>query len=107
MGNEITLTADNFKSEVLQADMPVVVDFWAEWCMPCRMVAPVLEDLSQKYDGKIRVGKLNIDHHNDLAIKYNITSIPALIVFKHGKVHKQHIGAASKNTLEGMITASL
>ena len=107
MSNEVTLTADNFESEVLKSDIPVIVDFWAEWCMPCRMVAPVLEELSREYAGKIKVGKLNVDNYSEIGSKYNITSIPALIVFKNGKIFKQHLGAAPKSTIEGFITAAL
>ena len=107
MGNEVVLGADNFESEVLKSDIPVLVDFWAEWCMPCRMVAPVLEELSKEYAGKIKVGKLNVDQHNDIGAKYSVTSIPALIVFKDGKVFRQHVGAAPKATLEKFISEAL
>jgi thioredoxin 1 len=107
MSNQVTVTVDNFESEVLKSDIPVVVDFWAEWCMPCRMIAPVLDELSQTYAGKIKVAKLNVDDHGEIGTKYNIISIPTLLVFKDGQMVKQHVGAAPKATLEELITSVL
>lgn len=107
MGNEITFTTDNFDSEVLKADLPVLIDFWATWCMPCRMVAPIVAELSESYAGKVKVGKLDVDAHSKIASKYGITSIPAIIIFKKGKVIKRHIGVASKKVLEGFIAEVL
>ncbi len=107
MDNEMELSETNFHSEVLKSKIPVLVDFWAEWCMPCRMVSPVIDALAIKYGEKIKVRKLNVDEHNKLAVKYGITSIPALIIFKKGKIFKRHIGVASKKVLDSFITESL
>ena len=97
---QVEITTDNFESEVLESDVPVVVDFWAEWCMPCKMIAPVLEELADEYDGKVKVGKLNVDEQADLAAQYNIISIPTLLLFKDGEVAEQHVGAAPRDKLE-------
>jgi thioredoxin 1 len=97
---QVEITTENFESEVLQSEVPVIVDFWAEWCMPCKMIAPVLEELAVEYDGKVTVGKLNVDEQADLAAQYNIISIPTLLVFKNGEVAEQHVGAAPKPKLE-------
>ncbi|MFP4383852.1 MAG: thioredoxin [Spirochaetia bacterium] len=102
MAKEVTLTEGNFEQEVMNADMPVLVDFWAEWCMPCKMVAPVLEEIADEYAGKLKVGKLNVDSEGDIAMKYNVVSIPTILLFKDGKVVNQHIGAAPKNALENL-----
>lgn len=98
---QVEITTENFESEVLQSDVPVVVDFWAEWCMPCKMIAPALEELADEYDGKVKVGKLNVDEQADLAAQYNIISIPTLLLFKNGEVAEQHVGAAPRDKLEG------
>ena len=89
------ITSENFEKEVLNSDVPVLVDFWASWCNPCKMMGPVAKEL----DGKIKVFKLNVDDERDLAIKYNIMSIPAFLLFKNGKVEKQTIGMQSKEEL--------
>lgn len=102
MPNEVTIRSENFDAEVIQSDVPVLIDFWAEWCMPCKMIAPALAELADKYSGKMKLGKLNVDEESDLAAKYNIISIPTLLVFKGGEVVKQHVGAAPKPTLEGL-----
>lgn len=107
MSDQVTLTTENFEDEVLKSDIPVVVDFWAEWCMPCRMIAPVLEDLSKEYSGKIKVGKLNVDDHGEVGAKYNIISIPTLLVFKDGQLIKQHVGAAPKATIQELISSAM
>ncbi len=99
---EITVTEENFESDVLNAKLPVLVDFWAEWCMPCKMIAPVLENLAEKYEGKVTIGRLNVDDYGDLAMKYNITGIPALLLFKDGLVVNQHVGAAPAPTIEAL-----
>lgn len=104
MNNEVTLTTENFESEVLKSDIPVIVDFWAEWCMPCRMIAPVLEELSQQYDGKVKIGKLNVDEQGEIGTEYNIISIPTLLFFKDGQMVKQHVGAAPKAALEQLVS---
>ena len=102
MSSEVILTTDNFQKEVLESSTPVLVDFWADWCMPCKMIAPVLEELAEEYDGKIRIGKLNVDEHSDIAGEYNVLSIPTLLLFKDGKVAKQHVGAAPRPALEAI-----
>ena len=101
--NILTLTNGNFESEVKKPGAPILVDFWAEWCGPCRMVAPVLEKLAEEYDGKVRVGKVNVDDESSLAGRYGIQSIPTLLLFKNGKVVEQCIGATSRDVLVKMI----
>ena len=99
----VTLTSTNFESEVKRPGAPILVDFWAEWCGPCRMVAPVLEDLAEKYAGKVRVGKVNVDDESTLAGRYGIQSIPTLLLFKDGKVVDQYIGATTRDVLVKML----
>jgi len=97
MENEILhFTDQNFEAEVLKSDIPVLVDFWAEWCMPCRFVAPTVEALATEYKGKIKVGKLNVDENRLTASNYGITGIPTLLVYKGGRVVDSIVGAASK-----------
>ena len=98
----VTVDSANFDQEVLNSDVPVLVDFWAEWCMPCKMIAPVLEELEVDYGQKLKIAKLNVDENNELASQYNIVSIPCLLVFKGGEVVNQHVGAGPKETLEGV-----
>ena len=100
---EITLTSDNFKTEVLESDVPVIIDFWADWCMPCKMISPILEEMSETYAGKLKVGKINVDDQVDLASEYNIVSIPTLLVFNNGELVKQHVGAAPKPAIEELV----
>ena len=99
---EIVLTAENFEEEVLKSDIPVLVDFWASWCGPCRMLAPAVEEIAEEYAGKIKVGKVNVDEQESLAIQYRITSIPAVFLFKDGKIAKTSIGFVPKSKLEEM-----
>jgi thioredoxin 1 len=98
----VTLTTDNFEEEIKRG-APILVDFWAEWCGPCRMVAPVLEKLAEQYDGKARVGKVNVDEQGALATQYGILSIPTLLLFKEGKVVEQLIGATTGDALAKLI----
>ena len=95
----VELTESNFSQEVLTSDKPVLIDFWAEWCGPCKMVAPVVEELAKEYDGKLKVGKLDVDHHQAVATQYGIRSIPTLLIFKGGKVVDQIVGAVPKKIL--------
>jgi len=95
----IALTKDNFQEEVLNSDLPVIVDFWAAWCGPCRAIASTIEALAEEYKGKVKVCKLNIDEHNELASQYHVMSIPTILFFKDGKVDKQHVGLISKDKM--------
>ena len=104
---EIILTEDNFQKEVLESDIPVLVDFWAEWCTPCLMIAPTIEEIAQEYSGRLKVGKLNVDENPTIAAKYNIQSIPTLLIFKEGKVIEQIIGALPKKALKSKIEVIL
>lgn len=90
------ITSENFRKEVLNSEVPVLVDFWASWCNPCKMMSPIVEEIAGEMEGKIKVFKLNVDEERNLAIKYNIMSIPAFLLFKDGKVEKQTIGMQSK-----------
>ncbi len=99
MSNAADVNAQNFESEVLQAGVPVLVDFWAEWCGPCRMIAPSIDEIAQEYAGKIQVRKLNIDKDPSIAGKYGVMSIPTLILFKDGKIVEQIVGALPKQKI--------
>lgn len=97
--NLIEFTDDNFDTEVLKSDLPVLVDFWAEWCGPCKMIAPIVEEIASDYAGKVKVGKVNVDFNNQVAMQYGIRGIPALLVFKGGAVANQIVGAVPKNDI--------
>jgi thioredoxin 1 len=99
-GNIVMLTKDNWQSEVLDSPVPVLVDFYADWCGPCKMLVPVLEELSNDYSGRVKIGKVNTDEQNELAVQHRISSIPALFVYKQGQVVEQMIGAKSKKDLK-------
>ncbi len=98
--NILELTDDNFESEVLSADVPTLVDFWAVWCGPCRQIAPTVEALATDYAGKLKVGKMDIDHHQITPQRYGIRSIPTLLIFKGGEVVGQVVGAVPRSKLE-------
>lgn len=101
----LELTDSNFESTVLQSDKLTVVDFWAEWCGPCRAIGPVIEELAKDYDGKINVGKVNVDSNPNLSVNYGITSIPAILFIKGGQVVDKQIGAVPKTVLDKKIKA--
>ena len=101
--NILTLTATNFDQEVLKSATPVLVDFWAEWCGPCKMVAPILDELASEYDGKVKIGKVNIDEHQSLASEYGIRAIPTLLLFKDGQVTDQIVGLRSKRDFKAKL----
>jgi thioredoxin 1 len=102
MSDEITLTKANFDQEVLKSSLPVLVDFWAEWCGPCRAIGPVVAELAKEYAGKLKVGKLNVDQQAELASEFGIVSIPTLIVFKEGKAAVKKVGAMPRQAIEAM-----
>ena len=97
---EIKLTSTNFENEVLKADLPIVVDFWATWCGPCKMIAPHLEELANEKEGIVKVGKVNVDEEPELCAKFGISSIPTLILFKDGKIVNTTVGYMNKSQLE-------
>ncbi len=105
--NEVILSESNFDQEVLKSDVPVMVDFWAVWCGPCKVLGPIVEELAKDYRGKLKVGKVNVDENNALASKYGIMSIPTLKFFKGGKLVGELIGAAPKAVLETEIKKHL
>jgi thioredoxin 1 len=103
----LEITDSNFEEVVLKSDKPVLVDFWAEWCGPCRMVGPVVEELSKEYEGKAIIGKLDVDSNPKVATEFGIMSIPALLFFKDGKVVDKQVGAVPKHVLAGKLNAQL
>lgn len=103
-GNINIFSDENFENEVLNSETPVLVDFWAPWCGPCRIIAPVVEELSETYEGKLKVGKLNVDDNQKTSMKFGIRSIPTLLVFKNGEVAEQIIGAVPKTEIERVVT---
>jgi thioredoxin 1 len=98
-----SLTQDNFEAEALKSASPVLVDFWAEWCGPCKMIAPVLDELADEYEGKVKIGKVNIDEQQALATKYGIRAIPTLLLINKGEVAEQMVGAKSKRDLKASL----
>ena len=104
---EYRFTEENFEAEVLKSDIPVLVDFYADWCGPCKMMMPVVEKMAEKYDGKAKVGKVNSDENSALAAKYNIMSIPSFLVIKNGEVVGSATGAMSADALAGLIDSAL
>ena len=103
----LEFTDDNFQEEVLDSSQPVLVDFWAEWCAPCRALGPVIDELSGAYEGKAKIGKLDIDTNRDAAIKYGIQSIPSIIIFKDGEVLNKFVGISPKDELVSAIDAAM
>lgn len=101
--NIVTLTATNFPQEVLKSAVPVLVDFWAEWCGPCKAIAPILDELAGEYDGRVKIGKVDIDQHQGLAAEYGIRAIPTLLVFKEGQVADQIVGLRSKRDFKAKL----
>ncbi len=105
--NVLTITEANFEQEVLKSSNPVLVDFWAVWCGPCKMVAPILDELAGDYDGSVKIGKVNVDENQQLAARYNISSIPTLLLFKDGEVAKQIVGLKSKKAYKDDIDQAI
>ena len=103
--SEIILTNKNFEAEVLKSETPVLVDFFATWCGPCKMLAPVIEELAEKYEGKVKIRKVNVEEENELAMKYEVLSIPTLVLFKGGRVANTKIGLCSKSEIESIINS--
>ena len=100
---EYVFTSENFEQEVLKSELPVLIDFWATWCGPCRMLAPVIEQLAQEYDGKVKVGKVNVDEQPELAEKFGIMSIPYVVLMKNGEIVKTSVGYRPKAQIEELL----
>ena len=100
---EITVTKENFETEVLKSDVPVLLDFWATWCGPCRMIAPALAEIAEEQAGTVKVGKINVDDEMELAMQFGVTSIPLLVVMKDGKISKKSVGAMPKEQIEALL----
>ena len=103
----LEFTDANFKTEVLESDKLSVIDFWAEWCGPCRAIGPVIEELSKEYEGKVKVGKVNVDHNPQVSMNYGITSIPAILFVKNGQVVDKQVGAVPKSVLSQKLQAQV
>ena len=100
---ELTITQQNFEQEVLLAKEPVLVDFWATWCGPCRMLAPVIEEIANEYAGKVKVGKVNVDDERELALEYGVSSVPTVMVFQNGEVKETSVGYRPKEEIEQLL----
>ena len=103
----ITITDDNFDVEVAKSDKPVLIDFWATWCGPCRMIAPIVEELAVEYEGRVKIGKVDVDENQQTAIKFGVRSIPTLLIFKDGKLKDTIIGAVPKSQIVSKLNAAL
>ncbi|MEZ5007677.1 MAG: thioredoxin [Chitinophagales bacterium] len=103
----LELTNDNFQSEVLDSDKVSMVDFWAEWCGPCKMIGPIIDELAKEYEGKATIGKVNVDNERDIANQYSVSGIPTILYIKNGQVVDRHVGRAPKNVLQGKLDALL
>ena len=101
--NVLELTDGNFEAEVLDSDVPVLVDFWAEWCMPCKMISPTIHELADEYAGKVKVGQVDTDSNRDVSLKFNISAIPTLILFKSGQMAKKLVGLQQKTDIKAAI----
>ena len=100
---EVNVSLDTFEEEVIGCDIPVIVDFWATWCGPCKMIAPIVKEIADEYDGKILVGKVNVDEEPDLTMQYNVSSIPTLMVFKNGQLVNKAVGYREKDEILKML----
>lgn len=100
---ELKITRENFENEVMKSDIPVLIDFWAPWCGPCRMMGPIIEQLAEEYEGKAKVGKVNVDEEGELSQAFGVMSIPTIVLIKDGKVVKQAVGARPKAEVEAML----
>ena len=100
---ELVLTEQNFEEEVLRAKQPVLVDFWATWCGPCRMLAPVIEEIANEYEGKVKVGKVNVDDERELALQFGVNSIPTVMVFQNGEIKATSVGCRPKEEIEQLL----
>lgn len=103
----VTITDENFENEVINSDLPVLIDFWAVWCGPCKIIAPVVEQLAEEYSGKLKVGKLDVDNNQETSIKYGVRSIPTLLLFKNGQVKETIIGAVAKQQIVQKVNSVL
>ena len=104
---EITVTKDNFEDEVLKSEIPVLLDFWASWCGPCKMLSPIVSELAEEYDGKIKVGKVNVDDENELALDFKISSIPLVVLIKNGEVVASSVGYRPKADIVEIIEENI
>jgi len=107
VSNIVHVTDETFQSEVLESSVPVLVDYWADWCGPCKMIAPILDEIASEYDGRLKVAKLNIDENQDTPRKYGIRGIPTLMLFKNGNVEATKVGALSKSQLTAFLDSNL